>query len=133
MGRFKKFSNFSSPPINEKQSEDFENLQEVISMLDMSRLESFFEERGLVIDYIEPKDDDGESIVIGLLSKSYGGEIPPKISYYLDEFKEIFEGEIGVKMSWSFSPNYNCKDIIFHLDSPIDPKVISIKQALRFF
>jgi hypothetical protein len=132
MDRLKKFSNFYSNPINEEESSNLENLEEAISLINMTRLADFLEEKGLVLEDIEPFDNDGEAILVSLGSKSYGGEIPRKISYYLDEFKEILGQEIGVRTSWSFSPNYNCRDIIFYLDNPIDPKILSVKRALRF-
>ena len=132
MSKLKKFSNFSSKPINEEESDDSENLQEVISLINMKRLSAFLEKKGLVLEDIAPFDNIEESIMVTIGSKSYGGELPQKISYYIDEFKEILEQEIGVSTWWSFSPNYNCRDIIFYLDNPIDPKILSVKRALRF-
>ena len=134
MGRLENFREFSPKKLNEDQ-EDLtpeEALEEALSMIDKAKLARFLNDRGLELENIESANSDGESILVSISSLDLTSRIPNRISYYLDEFNEILQKEIGIKTSWSFSPNYNCTDIIFYLEDPIDPRVYQVKQALRF-
>lgn len=131
MKRFKKFQEFSSKNLNEN-STPREDLEEALETIDKAKLARFLNDRGLELENIESANSDGESILVTISSLDFTSQIPPRISYYLDEFNEILQKELGVKTSWSFSPNYNCTDIIFYLEDPIDPRVSQVKQALRF-
>jgi hypothetical protein len=74
--------------------------------------------------------NDPEEFVIEYETLAFNGTIPPRISYYIDDLAEIMGEMFGTELSWRFSPNGNCKRLIFTLEKPLDPRYLKVKNII---
>lgn len=92
----------------------------------------FLRGRGMSLDEIECVEHDQFFIRYS----PHGESIPPRISYYIDDLKELLGEMMGTDLSWSFGTGPGFQGVgtlIFTLDEEIDPKLIKAKRIMRDF
>ena len=116
-----------------EENDPEESLQEFIEEI-WDGISKYLDNNGLESDFLII---DSESFAIEYWPKSMDGSIPNRISYIVDELKEMLEKEMQIGISWSFGPNGNSQRLIFSLDSEIGldsvtDKILRVKKALKF-
>lgn len=113
-----------------EEAEKEEGIELLSKMLEASKKDvvSHFNSRQMDVDFVDVSDP--QQFVIEYWPKSYGGRIPQRISYYIDDIAEILSEEFGTKIDWQFSPNGNVQRIEFNLEKEIDPKHFRVKNII---
>ena len=106
-----------------------EVLEFLINEIKDSKIIDFLDKKSLDVIDVEI-DEEGEYFTINFESKDYGGRIPPKISYYIDELENSLQKELGVGLAWGFGNNGNCSRVTFFLEKDIDPDYATVKTIL---
>ncbi len=111
--------------------EDHEELLKEIVEDDkfQEEIKGHFRRRGLDISDIEV--DEPDTFYIDYESNALAGEIPNRISMYLDDLAGIIAEEVGVEVDWRFAPNGNCRRAYFILSKEIDPKFLKARKIAK--
>ncbi len=85
--------------------------------------------RGLEVSEIEI--DEPDTFYVDYESNALAGEIPNRISMYLDDLAGIISEELGVEVTWRFAPNGNCRRVYFILSKEMDPKFLKARKIAK--
>lgn len=89
----------------------------------------FLRGRGMNLDEMECVDFDQFFIRYSPM----GEFIPQRISYYIDDLKELLSEMIGTDVEWSFGAGFQgVGTLTFTLDGEIDPKFIKAKKIMKY-